>query len=172
MNRPGIFGTTIAFALAALACGQTARATVPAGQPVDGIPCQQMEGTVEHIHQHVRILDHGKQIRIPEDVGRPIVGQCFYWIHTHTPDGIVHVEAPSFRTFTLGNFFDIWGQPLSATDVAGARPKKNERVVVWIGGARYTGDPRKIELIQHLDVTIEVGPPYAKPAQFTDWNGN
>jgi len=147
-------------------------ATVPAGQPVDGIPCQQMEGTVEHIHQHVAIFDHGKPVRIPEDVGRPILGQCFYWIHTHTPDGIIHVEAPSFRTFTLGNFFDIWGQPLSATGAAGAKTKTNERVVVWVGGARYAGDPRKIELVQHLDVTIEVGPPYVKPAPFTAWNGN
>ena len=47
-----------------------------------------------------------------------------------------------------------------------------ERVVVWVDGNRYTGDPRAIALTQHLDVTIEVGPPYAKPAPFTAWNGN
>ena len=157
---------------AALACGAAARAAIPAGQPVDGIPCQAMEGAVEHIHQHVQIFDHGKPVGIPDDVGRPLVGQCFYWIHTHTPDGIVHIESPTFRAFTLGNFFDIWGQPLTRTDVAGATPKKNERIVTWVGGSRYNGDPRKIELIQHLDVTIEVGPPYAKPAPFTQWNGN
>lgn len=149
-----------------------ARATVPAGQPVDGIRCEQMEGSVLHIHQHLAVLDHGRPVPIPEDLGRPLIGQCLYWIHTHTPDGIIHVESPTFRSFTLGNVFDIWGEPLTKTDVAGAKPKKNERIVTWVDGTRYTGDPRRIDLVQHLDVTIEVGPPYTKPAPFTAWNGN
>jgi hypothetical protein len=131
-----------------------------------------MEGSVLHIHQHHTILDHGKPVGVPDDIGRPLVAQCFYWIHTHTPDGIIHIESPNFHTFTLGNLFDVWGQPLSKTDVAGAKPKKNERVVTWVDGRRSDADPRKIELTQHLDVTIEVGPPYAKPAPFTAWNGN
>jgi hypothetical protein len=167
-------------AAAALSCGAAARAAVPAGhlhvvpagQPVDGIRCDQMEGSLMHIHQHLTILDHGKPITIPDDIGRPVIGQCFYWIHTHTPDGIIHVESPSFKTFTLGNFFDVWGEPLTKTDVAGAHPKKNERIVVWVNGNRYDGDPRGIQLSQHLDATIEVGPPYTRPLPFTQWNGN
>jgi hypothetical protein len=146
-------------------------AMIPTGQPVDGIRCEAMEGSVLHIHQHVAILDHGRAVTIPDDVGRPLGAQCFYWLHTHTPDGIIHVESPSFRTFTLGQFFDVWGQPLSRSDVAGAKPRKGERVVVWVDGHRYAGDPRKIELTQHLDVTLEVGPPYTRPAPFTDWHG-
>ena len=146
-------------------------ATVPMGQPVDGVRCEAMEGSVLHIHQHVAIFDHGRALTIPPDVGRPLAAQCFYWIHTHTPDGIVHVESPSFRSFTLGQFFDIWGQPLSRTDVAGAKPHKGERVVVWVDGQRYDGNPRTIPLTAHLDVTFDVGPPYAKPAPFTAWNG-
>ncbi|HZO94276.1 MAG TPA: hypothetical protein VFB22_10975 [Candidatus Baltobacteraceae bacterium] len=165
-------------ALVAAACaamllgGRAATAAIPTGQTIDGIRCDQMEGSVLHIHQHLAVLDHGKPVGVPEDVGRPLIAGCFYWLHTHTPDGIIHVESPSFRTFTLGNFFDIWGQPLSRTDVAGAKPRKGEHVQVWVDGSRYTGDPRKIELTQHLDVTIEVGPPYTKPAPFTAWNGN
>ena len=159
-------------ALGMLAAAGPARAAIPAGQPVDGIRCDQMEGSVLHIHQHLAIFDHGKPVIVPDDVGRPIVAQCFYWLHTHTPDGIIHIEAPNFRYFTLGNFFDIWGEPLGKTNVAGAKPKKNEHVAVWVDGNRYSGDPRKIELTQHLDVTIEVGPPYLKPAPFTQWNGN
>ena len=171
MTRP--MKLFVAFAAAAaLSCGAAARAAVPAGQPVDGIRCDQMEGSLMHIHQHLAIFDHGKRVTIPDDIGRPIVGRCFYWIHTHTPDGIIHVESPSFKSFTLGNFFDIWGQPLTRTNVAGAHPKKNERIAVWVNGNRYNGDPRAIQLMQHLDATIEVGPPYTRPAPFTQWNGN
>lgn len=148
-----------------------ATAAIPAGQPVDGIRCDAMEGAVLHIHQHVAIRDHGKPVAIPEDIGRPLLASCFYWIHTHTPNGIVHIESPTFRTFTLGNFFDVWGQPLSRRDVAGAKPKKSERVAVWVDGRPYAGDPRAIPLTQHLDVTLEVGRPYTKPAPFTAWNG-
>jgi hypothetical protein len=171
MKRPMKLLVSLA-AAAVLSCAGAARAAVPAGQIVDGIRCDQMEGAVLHIHQHLAIRDHGKPVAVPEDVGRPIVAQCLYWLHTHTPDGIVHIEAPAFRTFTLANFFDIWGEPLTKTNVAGAKTKKNERVVIWVDGNRYDGDPRKIELTQHLDVTIEVGPPYAKPTPFTAWNGN
>jgi hypothetical protein len=171
MTRPMKLLAALA-AAAALSCGAAARAAVPAGQPVDGIHCDQMEGSLMHIHQHLAILDHGKPVTIPDDIGRPVIGQCFYWIHTHTPDGIIHIESPAFKTFTLANFFDIWGQPLTKTNVAGAHPKKNERIVVWVNGNRYNGDPRAIQLSQHLDATIEVGPPYSKPAPFTQWNGN
>jgi hypothetical protein len=171
MKTPRSF-IALAAALPLLLLPAHARAAVPVGQPVDGIKCEAMEGSVLHIHQHLAIVDHGHALTVPEDVGRPLLGQCLYWLHTHTPDGIIHVESPTFRTYTLGNFFDIWGEPLSRTDVAGAKPKKGEHVAVWVDGQPYAGDPRKIELTQHLDVTIDIGPPYRKPSPFTAWNGN
>jgi hypothetical protein len=149
-----------------------AQAAVPNGAPIDGIRCDTMEGSVLHIHQHLAILDHGKAVAIPSDVGRPLIAGCLYWIHTHTPDGIIHIESPTFKSFTLGELFDVWGEPLTRTGVAGAKPKKGERVAVWVDGRPYAGDPRKIDLTNHLDVTIDVGPPYAKPSPFTAWNGN
>jgi len=36
---------------------------------------------------------------------------------------------------------------------------------------RFAGDPRTIELTEHLDVTIDVGPPAKRPVPFTDWEG-
>jgi hypothetical protein len=169
--RPMKFLLAVA-AVMTLSYAGAARAAIPGGQPVDGIRCDRMEGAVLHIHQHLAISDHGKRVEIPDDIGRPFTAQCFYWLHTHTPDGIIHIESPNFKSFTLGNFFDVWGEPLTKTAVAGAKPRKGERVVVWVDGHLYTADPRKIDLTQHLDVTIEVGPPYTKPAPFTDWNGN
>jgi hypothetical protein len=145
-------------------------AEVPIGQPVHGIRCEAMEGTVLHIHQHLAIFDHGKPVGIPEDVGRPLAGACFYWLHTHTPDGIIHIEAPAFRTFTLGEFFDVWGQPLSVTAAGPIRFKKGA-LHTFLDGRPYTGDPRKIELTQHADIVLEAGPPYVKPTPFTDWQG-
>jgi hypothetical protein len=144
---------------------------VPTGQPVGTIHCDTMEGSVIHIHQHLAIFDHGKPVGIPEDVGRPLGANCFYWLHTHTPDGIIHVESPTVRTYTLGDFFAIWGQPLARTNVAGAKPRPGERTTVWVNGARYAGDPRTIVLTPHEDIAIDVGPPARKPVPYTNWNG-
>jgi hypothetical protein len=155
-----------------LLSGQPAAAEVPTGQPVDGIHCDAAEGVAMHIHPHLTILNHGKPVPIPEDVGRPLAAQCFYWLHTHTPDGIIHVESPHVREFTLGEFFAVWGQPLTAHDVAGAQPRPGEKIRVYVDGEPYAGDPRKIEFAQHLDIAILVGPPYRVPPPFTAWNGN
>ncbi len=149
-----------------------APARVPTGETVAGIRCDASEGVALHIHPHLTILDHGKPVAIPEDIGRPVAGRCLYWLHTHTPDGIIHVESPVLREFTLGQFFAIWGQPLTPADVAGAKPRSGERIRVFVDGYPYVGDPRKIEFAQHLDIAILVGPPYRKPPPFTQWNGN
>ncbi len=159
----------LVFGLAIIGGGAVS-AAMPSGRPVDGIRCDQAEGAVFHIHQHLAISIHGKAIAIPSDIGRPIVTPCLYWLHTHTADGLIHVEAPQFRTFTLGNLFDVWGEPLSATAVASARLKRGE-LHVFVDGKQYLGDPRKIELSQHTDIALEAGAPYAKPTPFTDWQG-
>ncbi len=166
-------GVGAALAIAVVVGGaQPAHAMIPTGQPVDGIRCDAAEGVAMHIHPHLLILDHGKPVGIPEDVGRPLAAQCFYWLHTHTPDGIIHIESPTVRTFTLGQFFDVWGQRLGPHDVAGAKPRPGESIKVYVDGDPYRGDPRAIEFAQHLDIVILVGPPYRKPPPFTDWNGN
>jgi len=160
-----------AVAALVLAAGTLVRAEPPAGQTIDGIHCDAAEGAVFHIHQHLSILDRGKPVTIPSDVGRPIAGTCLYWIHTHSADGLIHVESPKFRTFTLGNFFDIWGEPLSKK-AAGPVQVGTKTLRVYLDGNAYAGDPRKIELTQHADITLEVGPPFSKPVPFTDWQGN
>ena len=140
----------------------------PSGQPVNGISCDAMEGQRIHIHQHLLILDHGVAIPIPANVGRPVSGQCLYWLHTHTPDGVIHIESPANRTFTLGDFFAVWGQPLSATRAASAVARAGP-IRVWVDGKPYGGDPTKIPLAAHTDIVLEIGPPYPAPPKFTDW---
>ena len=107
-----------ALLLAAFAAPSAGFAEVPTGKPVSGIRCDASEGVAFHIHQHLTLIDRGKAVLVPGDVGRPLTAQCFYWLHTHTPDGLIHVEAPMIKTFTLGQFFDVWGEPLSKSRAA------------------------------------------------------
>ena len=57
-------------------------------------------------------------------------GSCFSWLHTHASDGIIHIESPVKRTFTLGDFFDLWSQPLS---VGGDSHQLLLRMTVLVG---------------------------------------
>jgi hypothetical protein len=141
----------------------------PQGEPVNGISCDAMEGKRLHIHQHLVVFDHGHEIAIPAQIGIPAGKQCLYWVHTHTPDGIIHIEAPLDRTFTLGDFFRVWAEPLSRTTAATAHADKGTTLKVWLDGKPYTKDPATIPLTAHADIVIEAGPPFPKPPRFTNW---
>jgi hypothetical protein len=136
---------------------------------ISGIACDAMEGSRIHIHQHLVLLDHGNPVPIPADVGQVPARSCLYWIHTHTPDGIIHIESPQSRTFTLADFFAIWGQPINRTQVASIRAKKGTTLKVWVNGEPYHGDPGTIPLVAHADIVIEAGPPFPVPPKLTNW---
>lgn len=104
------------------------------GQSVDGIQCGAGEQLAEHTHARLTLFVDGHSEKVPYGVGiadprlqpgigLPFVvsGACISWLHTHTTDGIIHTEAPAPHTYTLGNFFDVWGQPLSRTQVGPAK---------------------------------------------------
>ena len=125
------------------------------GQPVDGVICA--AGMVEtyHVHSHVAIYKDGQMLAFPAQVG--ITSACNYETHTHDNTGIIHMETPNVKTFTLGKFFDLWGEPLTSTNVAGVQGP----LVVYINDngdvRRYMGDPRDIELTSLRDITLQVG---------------
>ena len=143
--------------------------TAPNGETVGGIACDAQEGQRIHIHQHLVIFDHGHEVAIPPNVGQPAGRRCIYWLHTHRPDGIIHIEAPLDRSFTLGDFFKVWGQPLSRTKAATAVASKGAALKVWVDGKPYAGDPSMIPLRAHTDIVIEAGPPFPTPPRFTNW---
>ena len=117
-----------------------------------------------------KVVPYGVGIADPQlqpGLGTPFVaaGSCFSWLHTHAADGIIHIESPVKRTFTLGNFFDIWGQPLSATQVG---PEKG-KVTAMYNGQVWTGNPRDIPLGSHTQIQLEVGDPLVAPILITNW---
>jgi hypothetical protein len=91
---------------------------------------------------------------------------CYYWLHTHAQDGIIHIESPSESSYTLGQFFAIWDQPLSSTEVG---PEEGA-LTVFVNGTPYRGDPADIVLVPHEDIEIDVGSPATQPEK-VDWSG-
>jgi hypothetical protein len=161
-----IFGAAILYYRQTPSSTPAAPSTAAGGQTVDGIQCQTSEQVAYHIHAHLAIFADGQPRTVPLGIGIPspqvdnstgtpfvVGGSCFYWLHSHTTDGVIHIESPNQRTYTLGNWFDIWGQPLSTTQVAGAKGA----VTAYVNGQRYTGDPRQIPLTAHAVIQLNVG---------------
>ena len=155
----------------------SAAALAPAGAPspgrtVDGISCQGGEQTLFHVHTHLTIFVGGTPRQVPAGVGigspqaqqtpnGPYIGSgsCFAWLHTHAADGIIHIESPVQRTFTLGNFFDVWGQPLGPDQVG----PMHGPVTAFYNGQHYIGNPANIPLGNHVQIQLDVGKPLIAP---------
>jgi hypothetical protein len=158
------------------AAALTGTTTKAAGQPVDGISCSTTEQTLFHIRAHLAVFVNGAPRQIPYGIGIPGAvttstpagpfvsrGRCFYWLHTHAADGIIHIESPVHRTYTLGNFFDEWGQPLGPDRVGPA----SGHVTAINNGNVYRGNPRDIPPTAHAQIQLEVGTPLVAPESIT-----
>lgn len=150
------------------------------GRPVDGIQCGASEQAGYHIHTHLAVYVDGVPRPVPAGVGivSPIAEQtpdgpfdaatrCYYWLHVHAEDGVIHVESPTARTYTLGQFFAIWRQPLGPGRVGPARGT----LTVFVNGREFHGNPAAIPLRFHEDIQLDAGAPVVPP-QPVDWSGS
>jgi len=145
-------------------------ATGGQGGEVQGLACIVGLPEVYHVHSHLSIFLDGVALAIPQNIGR--VSQqpnaCFYSLHTHDMSGKIHVEAAAPATFTLGQLFAIWGQPLETDNVAGLTGKP---IVVYSTDqstvTQVNSDWKSIELTSHKEITIQVGTPITEIPNFT-----
>jgi hypothetical protein len=148
--------------------------TSAAGRPVAGVSCNSGEQVAYHIHVHLAVFVNGQPRQISAGVGiatprhtvdTPVGafvdgGSCFYWLHTHAADGIIHVESRTATAYTLGQFFAIWQQPLGPNQVGPVHGP----VTVFVDGRPQSVDPRSITLTAHRVIQLDVGTP-TTPAQ-------
>jgi hypothetical protein len=130
-----------------------------------GLPMLGAEGSAEHIHVHLDILVNGQPVAVPALVGIDEAGQQISPLHTHDTSGVIHIESPTQRLYTLGQLFDVWGQPLGRNGVA-TYPVPDGNLVAYVDGQAFDGDPRDVVLSSHTQVVLELGAP-APPPPFT-----
>jgi hypothetical protein len=197
-NRWFMFGGgAVAVVLIAVAAFQLAphgaATATPSGEPAPGtainsVSCE-AEMTQYHYHAALVMYMNGNKVDLPPQVGQPYNKQitapgntCLYWMHTHSFDsteGIVHIESPTQRTFTVGEFFDIWHYTaewdlqsdtsyksyVDPTFVNAARVAPLSDIHTYVNGKPYSGDYRKIVFHAHDVITIELGKPLRPPTK-------
>lgn len=125
---------------------------------MDGIPCESKEYGTFHIHAHLDVFVDGHAYTVPALIGIED-NTCLYWLHTHATDGIIHIESPQTRDFTLGQFFDMWKS-------SGSTPPPNGDPIIYINGQVVSTTLADTKLNSHDEIVLVYGNPPPNIPQF------
>ncbi len=140
------------------------------------LPALNAEGEVVHTHQHLDLFVDGKRVPVASDIGIAADRTFISPLHTHAPqpgdpsDGIMHVESPTRTSYTLGQFFAVWGVRLNIDCIGGKCADEQHELHTWVNGRPLAGDPTRLLLAEHQQIVIAYGTreqmPKKVPASF------
>jgi hypothetical protein len=122
-----------------------------------GLPALPVEGKALHTHQHLDLYLNGTHVAVPALIGIGSDPRLYSPIHTHDRTGILHVESPTRRTYTLGQFFAVWGVRLSATCIGNYCAAGSRTLQAFVNGSRVEGNPATILLGRHDEIVLAFG---------------
>ncbi|ORB49318.1 hypothetical protein BST43_23640 [Mycobacteroides saopaulense] len=144
-----------------------AKGTPPWPAPADasaaadaaGLPMARMEGTVQHIHAHLDVQVDGQPVPVPANIGVDVHRGTMSALHTHDATGVIHIESPVRRQFSLGELFTEWQVSLAADHIGGLHAGAGKQLRVLLNGVPQTGNPAAITLAAHDQIAIIYGTP-------------
>ncbi|GAC1409623.1 MAG: hypothetical protein NVSMB60_31210 [Mycobacterium sp.] len=122
-----------------------------------GLPMLSAEDATEHIHAHLDVLVDGHGVPVPAGIGIDAKNRRISPLHTHDDSGIIHIESPVRRPFSVGEFFSEWQVSLSADNIGALRAGEDRALRVFVNGALRQGDPAAITVAAHDEVAIVYG---------------
>jgi hypothetical protein len=125
-------------------------------QPIDGLRCSPgpLRGAIV---AHLEIFARRETLIIPSGIG-VVAGRCRYPLRTRSPTGLIDASRAGL---TLGDLFRVWGEPLSARQIAGFTGP----IVAFVGGHRVRGPIARIRIRHHSEIVVEISgfvPPHAR----------
>ncbi len=94
--------------------------------------CTTDMATEYHIHPELTIVINGEKEVLPPDIG--LTPTCMNAIHTHDSSGIIHVESPVQKDFTLGDFFAVWQKDFSKDGILDETVDASTQIIVTVNG--------------------------------------
>lgn len=126
---------------------------------ISGVECNRNEFFNYHVHSHLDVFVDGQKEQVPSNIGILTSPSCLYWLHTHDNDGVIHVESPQTREFTLGQFLNIWEQTRDSQGLFDSVSGMN--ATAYVDGDRFEGNYRDIELESQKQIVLAYGEPLA-----------
>ena len=94
------------------------------------LACTTDMATKFHIHPQLEIIIDGQKQEIPVNIG--ITNFCMNALHTHDTSGVIHVESPEKRDFTVADFFAVWGKPFSKDQILDSKADDTHMIKVTV----------------------------------------
>jgi len=95
---------------------------------------------------HLELFARNRVVIVPAGIS----SRC---LRTRWPIGVIEARGRQ----TLGDFFRVWGQPLSPTRLAGFRTTAARPVRAYVSGRRWRGRLGAIPLTPHAQIVLELG---------------
>ncbi len=138
--------------------GRTWRSIDPPHPFRPAVPCGSVATVRAHANLRLTYNGQAQPAAVPAGVG--LTDSCRYRLFTTDASGTIDIAStPSERgrTYTLGDFLDVWGVP----DVQSIGPYLGTgiRVSVLVDARAYQGDPRTIPLHDGTNVVVQVTGP-------------
>lgn len=106
-----------------------------------------------HAHALLSVYVEGEQVPVPADLGYDVRG-AHSSLHTHTPDGVIHMEADNPYPYTLAHVMTTWGVAFDETTLGGNTASGDQRVHIYVNGEPATPD---VELEDGDNVVLAFG---------------
>lgn len=132
---------------------------------INGVECNKSEQLNYHVHTHLDVFVDGQRQQIPDGVGILSTPSCLYWLHTHDSTGLIHIEAPQTREFTLGQFLNVWNKTRDPSGLLDSVSAMN--ATVFVDGDKIEGNYRNVQLKSLEQIALVYGrPPEVIPADY------
>jgi hypothetical protein len=106
-----------------------------------------------HAHVLLSVYVDGQQVPVPTDIGFEESG-AHSSLHSHTPDGVIHMEADDPYAYTLAHIMTTWGVPFDENILGEYTATSDKLVYVYINGKPATRDT---ELVDGDNVVVAYG---------------
>ena len=145
----------------------------PTYQPIDGVYCSANEQLSYHIHAYLKIYIDGATVPLSQGIGIApgTTPSCLYWMHTHDTTGVIHIESPTTRVYTLKQFFDIWQSFTSSSITYPTQLSSSTGWTIYVNGKQVNSDFSHLQLSAHDIITIAYNSPGIKPETTYAWQG-
>jgi hypothetical protein len=123
-----------------------------------GVPTMAQAQTVgaAHFHPQIKVYADGKQVTVPPNIGidplNPPADMA--GLHTHDDSGTIHNEAGT--SSRLGQFFAVWGVPLSSKQLGPYRATRSRKVRMWVDG-KSSRDFGELQLKDGQQIVVAFG---------------
>lgn len=121
-----------------------------------------------HVHTLLSVYVDGKAVTVPANIGiDPRNPSAHSSLHTHTPDGVVHMEADEPYPYKLPDILAIWGVDLEADRLGGLQASGTKVVQVYANG-ELVADPSQLRMNDGDNIVIGFGEPGSFPIEPPD----